>query len=111
MNKHSISTPIHSDMERLRAMSDDEIDLSEIPEVTEKQMARAVLRIAGKTIERKKVRINMYLDADVIAFYKAQSGGRGYQTLINDALRSNIHHQEIETTLRRVIREELSHIV
>ena len=49
----------------------------------------------------------MYLDADVIAYYKAQAGGRGYQTLINDALRANIRNQELETTLRRVIREEL----
>ena len=107
MNKHSISTPIHSDMQRLRAMADEDIDLSEIPEITEEQMARAVFRHAGKVVERKKVRVNMYLDADVIAYYKAQAGGRGYQTLINDALRANIRNQELETTLRRVIREEL----
>ena len=94
-------------MQRLRAMADEDIDLSEIPEITEEQMARAVFRHAGKVIERKKVRVNMYLDADVIAYYKAQAGGRGYQTLINDALRANIRNQELETTLRRVIREEL----
>jgi len=94
-------------MQRLRAMADEDIDLSDIPEITEEQMARAVFRYAGKVVERKKVRVNMYLDADVIAYYKAQAGGRGYQTLINDALRANIRNQELETTLRRVIREEL----
>jgi hypothetical protein len=36
-------------------------------------------------------------------------GGGNYQTMINEALRACIHHQDkpLEETLRKVIREEL----
>ncbi len=33
-------------------MSNDEIDLTDIPEVTEEQMARAVLRVGGVAVDR-----------------------------------------------------------
>lgn len=33
-------------------MPDEDIDLSDIPEVTEEQMRRAVLRVGGKPVER-----------------------------------------------------------
>lgn len=107
MNRLSTSINTYSDLNHLRALQDEEIDLSEIPEATPEQMSPAMLRIGGKQVERKKVRVNMYLDADLIAIYKAQAGGRGYQTLINEALRANIRNQELESTLRRIIREEI----
>jgi hypothetical protein len=47
------------------------------------------------------------LDADVVEYFKAQAGGRGYQTLINEALKESIRAHDIESMLRRVIREEL----
>jgi hypothetical protein len=47
------------------------------------------------------------LDASVIAFFKAKAGDRGYQTLINQALHQAMTGEQIESTLRRVIREEL----
>jgi uncharacterized protein (DUF4415 family) len=50
----------------------------------------------------------MYLDADLVAFFKAKAGGRGYQTLINETLRDSISGEELESLLRRVIREELA---
>jgi uncharacterized protein (DUF4415 family) len=84
-----------------------DIDLSEIPEVTEEQMKRAVLRVGGEPVDKGKVRVNMFLDADIVAYFKSLSGGRGYQTLINDALRSSILADDLETILRRVVREEL----
>lgn len=37
-----------------------------------------------------KQRISIHLDADIIAYFKAQAGGRGYQTLINQTLRQVI---------------------
>ena len=88
-------------------MSERDIDLSEIPEITEAQMKRAVLRVDGELVAKGKVRVNMFLDADIVAYFKAQAGGRGYQTLINDALRSSILADDLETVLRRVVREEL----
>jgi uncharacterized protein (DUF4415 family) len=88
-------------------MTDDEIDLSDIPEVTAEQMARAKLRVGGKSISKSKVRVNIYLDAAVIEYFKARAGGRGYQTLINETLKESMQYNRMEEILRRVIREEL----
>jgi len=49
------------------------------------------------------------LDTGVIAYFKNKAGTRGYQTLINSALKQAIQHEELEQTLRRVVREELEH--
>ncbi len=59
-----------------------------------------------------KTRITIYLDDDVIAAFrqKGDNLGRGYQTLINDALRETIGKKQdpIDAkTLRRILREEL----
>lgn len=67
-----------------------------------------VIKQTGKT------RITIYLDDDVIAAYrdKGDKIGRGYQTLINDALRKTLDNDNEQPpvdakTLRRIIREEL----
>jgi len=59
-----------------------------------------------------KTRITIRIDADVLAWFKEQvnlAGGGNYQTLMNQALRKFIESETepIESTLRRVIREEL----
>ena len=67
----------------------------------------------GSVAKRKgKTRITIYLDDDVVAAYKdkADGLGRGYQTLINDALRETIGNNPASLdarTLRRILREEL----
>jgi hypothetical protein len=48
------------------------------------------------------------LDTVLIDYFKAKAGVRGYQTLINDTLRQAITSEDLEETLRRVIREELN---
>ena len=35
------------------------------------------------------------------------AGERGYQTLINEALKNSLQQSDIEATIRKVIREEL----
>jgi hypothetical protein len=47
------------------------------------------------------------LDAGLIEYFKEQAGERGYQTMINEALRQAIERETLEETLRRVVREEL----
>jgi uncharacterized protein (DUF4415 family) len=54
-----------------------------------------------------KQRVSIMLDGSIIAFFKAKAGERGYQTLINQALHQAMTGEQIEATLRRVIREEL----
>jgi uncharacterized protein len=66
-------------------------------------------------LEPGKVRITIRLDEDLIDYFGAiadQSGGKaGYQTLINSALREYVDGKtpKWEETLRRIIREEMSH--
>ena len=90
----------------------------EAPKLKASDFARAKFRVAGKQVERAewqaavrerigKERITIMIDADVLAAYKARAGARGYQTLINQALRQAMMGEQIEATLRRVIREEL----
>lgn len=54
-----------------------------------------------------KQRVSIMLDGSIIALFKAKAGKRGYQTLINQALHQAMTSEQIESTLRRVIREEL----
>ncbi len=107
MNKKYFSKTSQTDWNRIYKMRDEDIDLSEIPEITATQMARSVLRVGGKTVPKGKVQVNLSLDASVVAYFKTQAGGRNFQKLINEALKTKIRDQNIENILRRVIREEL----
>ena len=81
-------------------------DLDEAPPVTAADLARAVRRVNLQPMPRKQ-KISITLDADVVTFFKTQAGERGYQTLINAALRDAMQHRTLETLLRQIIREEL----
>ena len=59
-----------------------------------------------------KTRVTIRLDDDILDWFRQQvddAGGGNYQTLINEALRSFMHQKQesLETTVRRVIREEI----
>jgi uncharacterized protein (DUF4415 family) len=96
-----------TEWKRINAMSDKDIDTSEIPEITEEQMKGATLRFGGKNVSKGKVRVNILLDAEVVAHFKSEAGGRGYQTLINEALKASMRDRDLEAAIRRIIREEL----
>ncbi|MCC5981802.1 MAG: BrnA antitoxin family protein [Oceanicaulis sp.] len=75
--------------ERLReieAIPDEEIDFSDIPELTEEDFARGVWHTG-----HGKQQVTVRLDRDVLAFFK--KGGRGYQTRINAVLRAFMEAQ------------------
>ena len=55
---------------------------------------------------RGKVRLTMYLDMSVVEHFRSRAGGRGYQTLINEALKRAIEQENLDNVLRRVIRED-----
>lgn len=107
MNKNYTTSNSETNWERFEAMQDKDIDLSDIPEITEDQFKKAKIRLSGKPIQKGKVRVNILLDAKIVAYFKAQAEGRGYQTLINEALKEIIFHHDLEHKLRKVIREEL----
>ena len=59
-----------------------------------------------------KSRITIRIDTDILNWFRHQvheAGGGSYQTLINEALREYLQYRDnmLETTLRKVIREEL----
>jgi uncharacterized protein (DUF4415 family) len=58
-----------------------------------------------------KTRITIYLDDAILDKFRirADSAGKGYQTLINDALQEYLSKDSdnLEETLRKVIREEI----
>ena len=68
------------ELTRLAAMPDGQIDLSDIPEVTDWSGG-----VVGKYYRPIKKPLTIRLDADVLAWFKKQ--GSGYQTRINRVLR------------------------
>ena len=73
-----------AEIERLLAketLSDDQLDLSDIPEITD--WSKAVRQ--GTFYRPLKQQTSIRLDADVLAWFKSQ--GKGYQTRMNEILR------------------------
>jgi uncharacterized protein (DUF4415 family) len=68
------------ELAELSALPDEKIDLSDLPEVLDWSGA-----VVGKYYRPIKKSLTIRLDADVLAWLKAQ--GRGYQTRINKMLR------------------------
>ena len=63
-------------------------------------------------VQPGKTRITIRIDTDLLNWFREQVNARGggnYQTMMNEALRAYIRHQDktLEDTLRKVIREEL----
>ena len=69
-------------LEKLAAQPDSLIDTSDIPELTDEQMAGAV---RGRFYRPIKHQITARVDADILAWLKAD--GRGYQARLNTILR------------------------
>lgn len=87
MSKPSISKQSRTDWKRVDALRDEDIDLSDSPELSPEMFARAIVRKGLKPVERKR-QLTLRLDADVVEWFKAQ--GRGYQTRINALLRAYV---------------------
>ena len=81
-----LPSDVQEQIRTLEALPDDEIDTTEAPEILDWSDARR-----GAFYRPVKQQITLRLDADVIAWFKAQArGGRGYQTDINGALRDHV---------------------
>lgn len=72
-----------TDWAALEAMTDEEIDYSEIPPLTDKFFENATLRIPAS-----QVRSLIQLDAEVMEWYQSQE--TDYRTLIHSVLRRHI---------------------
>jgi uncharacterized protein (DUF4415 family) len=85
MKKSAISEQSQTDWNRLNKMDDQDIDLTDIPEITPELFAKAIVRRGLKPVEAKE-QLTIRVDKDVLAWFKSQ--GRGYQTRINALLRA-----------------------
>ncbi len=83
-----------TDLKRLDAMKDEDIDLSDIPEITPEMFARGIVRRNLKPFPPKK-QLTLRVDSDVVDWYKKQ--GRGYQTRINSLLRAYMKEHQRKT--------------
>jgi len=79
------------------------------PKVTQTMLDGARFRVGLKDAPRKQ-RVNIMLDTGIIAAFKAKAGDRGYQTLINEALKQYLSQEILSETIRQVVREELAHV-
>jgi len=68
------------ELKKLASMKDDDIDTSDIPEITDWSNA-----VVGKFYRPIKKQVTLRLDADMLEWFKAQGGK--YQARINKALR------------------------
>lgn len=62
--------------------------------------------------QRRKTRITIHVDDEVLEAFRerADAAGRGYQTMINEALREHLGRSGARVdanTIRRIVREEL----
>ncbi len=74
-------------LEEIQNIPDDEINISDIPELDEHfwENAKLIRPIA-------KQAISLRVDSDVLQWFKAR--GKGYQSLMNAVLRSYVEHQD-----------------
>ncbi|MEO8007187.1 MAG: BrnA antitoxin family protein [Betaproteobacteria bacterium] len=85
MSKPSSSKVSKTDWKRVDALRDEEIDLSDNPEVTPEMFAKAIVR-RGLVSAPPKEQVTLRLDVDVLKWFRSQ--GKGYQTQINTLLRA-----------------------
>ncbi len=79
-----------TDWGRVDALTDAEIDLSEVPELDESFFANASLRMP-----LRPVAVTLHIDPEVLAWFKAQGGA--YEDRVNAALRIYVEAHQAYT--------------
>ena len=95
MRKKPTSRKSETDWKRIDAMKDEDIDLSDIPEVPPEMFARGIIRRGLKPVRRKD-QLTLRVDSDVVAWYRKL--GSGYQTKINALLRAYMEEHQRSTS-------------
>lgn len=86
-NSKPLTPELQAELDALAAMTDDTIDTSDAPPVTDWAGAKR-----GAFYRPVKQALSLRLDADVIAWFRQQ--GDGYQTRINAALREYVERHQ-----------------
>lgn len=90
MSNKSSSNGSQTDWDRLRSMRDEDVDLSEIPEVTAEDLRGTVLRVGGKPVPEGKSFVGVLLDSDLVEELRRRAGEKGLQRMINETLRASL---------------------
>ncbi|WP_214474842.1 BrnA antitoxin family protein [Mesorhizobium sp. dw_380] len=94
-NPPSLTEAQKAEIAALKARPEDDIDTSDIPELTEEFWQNAVRNPYFKPIKQQ---LTLRLDSDLVAWFKRREpDGRGYQSAINKALREYVAKQERKT--------------
>ena len=94
MKRHvssGITPEIQANLDAIEAMRDEDIDLTDMPEITDWSNA-----VQGKFYRPMKQQVTLRLDADLLHWLKAHGGVRGYQTRINAALRRFVESESYQ---------------
>lgn len=75
-----------TDWKRVRDLRSKDIDLSDSPEATPEEFARAVVKHGGIVVKSEKEQISIRLDKDMLEWFRAR--GKGYQREMNALLRA-----------------------
>jgi uncharacterized protein (DUF4415 family) len=87
MNNNNLKTTSQTDWAALAAMTDEDIDYSDIPPLAEEFFQNATLRIPATQAQQL-----IQLDPDILQWFQAQGGE--YKSLINSVLRRHIEQGE-----------------
>jgi uncharacterized protein (DUF4415 family) len=74
-------------LEEIQNMPDEEIDTSDIPELDDRFWETAKM-----VVPTSKKAVSLRLDSDILDWFKSQ--GKGYQSAINNVLRTYVNHQQ-----------------
>jgi uncharacterized protein (DUF4415 family) len=84
----TVPKPTREDWERVKNLKDEDIDYSDIPEITDFSKFRPWEQ--RQMFKPVKVAVACKLDPDIVAWLKQE--GKGYQTLMNAILREAMLH-------------------
>jgi predicted XRE-type DNA-binding protein/uncharacterized protein (DUF4415 family) len=91
------------ELKALAELPDDEIDFSDIPQLTDAFFANAVRNPFYKPTKQP---VTIRLDSDVVAWFKAKSGK--YQSNINTTLREAMLNNSVTHTVKGSVFDDLS---
>ncbi len=96
MNVKNMNRPSETDWARIDAMTDEMIDTSDIPPLSDEFFAKATLRMP-----RPSVSITVHVEPEVLEWFKAQ--GDDYERRISAALRiyAEAHKEIVRQEMRQ----------
>lgn len=93
-----VTPKILAELKHLARMKDEDIDTSDIPEITDWTGA-----VVGRFYRPIKHSVTLRLDADVLDWFRAQ--GAGYQTRLNQALREYVTQRRTKAVDKPAVHE------